>query len=244
MFRCLPEFGNCFNYMYDQKSTDGIFIFHGFPSQKNRNKDLAFELFNKTNASVFVHHYEGIGESLGRFYFKNSIPNAIRYVEHIKNEFGLQRIHFLGHSWGGFVSLNLLPKFKSQLGSVVLYSPFTQLPLDDGVDELTDTLMQEYPHLFFHREREQICAEFREMQQISTYRQDLASQNWQGPTLILQAKNDASTPADKTKMILPLLGKNVQYQELDIDHSFTEKRQNTFDLTTNFYKDINLHSQN
>ena len=48
MFRCLPDFENCFNYVFDQQSTDGIFLFHGFPSQKNRNKDLAFELFNKT----------------------------------------------------------------------------------------------------------------------------------------------------------------------------------------------------
>lgn len=240
MFRCLPDFGKCFNYTYDQESTDGIFVFHGFPSQKNRNKDLAFNLSQSTQASVFVHHYEGIGESLGQFYFESTVANASRYVEQIQKDFGLKRIHFLGHSWGGFVSLNLLPTFAPVLGSLVLYSPFTQIPEHTGIDELADILMNEYPHLFFHRTRIEVIEEFKAMQKRFTYHKELAKLQWQGPTLVLQALNDASTPEIRTKEILPFLGKNVKYLELEIDHSFTVNRQNTFNLTNQFYKEINL----
>jgi pimeloyl-ACP methyl ester carboxylesterase len=240
MFRCLPDFGQCFNYVYDQNSTDGIFIFHGFPSQKNRNKDLAAFLSENTKANIFVHHYEGIGESLGKFYFEKSVSNAAHYVEKIIKDFNLSRIHFLGHSWGGFVSLNLLPKFMNQVSSMVLYSPFTQIPEGKGIDDLADTLMKEYPHLFFHRTFNDVCLEFKSMQERVTYTQQLTRIHWQGPTLVLQALNDASTPEALTKAILPLLGPHVSYQELKIDHSFTEKRDETFQLTKNFYKNIHL----
>jgi pimeloyl-ACP methyl ester carboxylesterase len=240
MFRCLPEFGLCFNYTYDQNSSEGIFIFHGFPSQKNRNKDLAYFLFESTKANVFVHHYEGIGESLGKFYFEKSLITALRYVEHIKKKFNLKRIHFLGHSWGGFVSLNLLSHFADDLGSVVLYSPFTQIPADKGINELAENLMREYPHMFFHRTLLDVCAEFKMIQERYNYQNSLAAIQWQRPGLILQAKNDLLTPEDRTRAVLPLLGSNTQYQELAVDHSFTEKRDHTFLLTKNFYKDIQL----
>lgn len=240
MFRCLPDFGNCFNYVYEQGSTDGIFIFHGFPSQKNRNKDLAHFLFENTKASVFVHHYEGIGESRGEFYFEKSLSNAFRYVDKIKREFDLDRIHFLGHSWGGFVSLNLLPILAPELESLVLYSPFTEIPKDLGSDDLADTLMKEYPHLFFHRTREQVCEEFRFIKKKYDYHKMLARVHWNKPTLVLQAQNDKSTPEERTKEILPMLGSKLIYQELEIDHSFTEKRQNTFALTKQFYADLQI----
>ena len=240
MFRCLPEFGPCFNYMYDQNSSDGIFIFHGFPSQKNRNKDLAHFLFESTKASIFVHHYEGIGESLGKFYFEKSLSTAKRYVEHIKKEFNLKRIHFLGHSWGGFVSLNLLPHFAHDLASLVLYSPFTQIPAGKGIEELAENLMKEYPHMFFHRTHSEVCAEFKMIQQNYDYPKTLAPLQWQRPGLILQAKNDLLTPEERTRAVLPLLGHDTKYEELAIDHSFTEKRDHTFSLTGNFYKHIQL----
>lgn len=240
MFRCLPNFGNCFNYVYEQSAADGIFIFHGFPSQKNRNKDLAHFLFENTTASIFVHHYEGIGESLGQFYFEKTLSNAFRYVDKMTREFGLERIHFLGHSWGGFVSLNLLPILAADVESLVLYSPFTQIPKDVGVDELATNLMKEYPHLFFHRTFEDVCKEFRFLQQKYDYHKLLSRVHWNKPTLVLQAKNDVATPEQKTRETLPLLGSQISYHELAIDHSFTEQRSNTFTLTKDFYTKHNL----
>lgn len=240
MFRCLPEFGACFNYTYDQHSADGIFIFHGFPSQKNRNKDLAHFLFESTKASIFVHHYEGIGESLGKFYFEKSLVAAKNYVDHIKKEFKLKRIHFLGHSWGGFISLNLLSAFAHDLCSLVLYSPFTQIPTNKGIDELAANLMKEYPNMFFHRTHSNVCAEFKFLQDNYNYPDALRQLHWQRPTLILQAQNDPLTPEEKTRTVLSLLGNNTQYIELGIDHSFTEKRDQTFLLTKDFYKKIQL----
>lgn len=240
MFRYLPDFGQCFNYAYDQKSTDGIFIFHGFPSQKNRNKDLAAFLSDNTKASIFVHHYEGVGESLGKFSFTRSIETAFHYVEKIRNEFHLQRLHFLGHSWGGFVSLNLLSHFSRDLASLVLYSPFTQIPIDKGIDELAYNLMKEYPHFFFHRNHADVSTEFKIIQQRFTYMNALQEQHWQRPTLVLQAKNDLATPEAQTKAVLPLLGPHTIYNELDIDHSFTQNRDNTLSLTKQFYKNIQL----
>lgn len=240
MFRCLPEFGNCFNYVYDQNASDGLFIFHGFPSQKNRNKDLAHFLSQTTKASVFVHHYEGIGESLGKFYFEKSLTTAMTYVEHIRKKFSLKRIHFLGHSWGGFVSLNLLPIFITELGSLVLFSPFTQIPDGKGIDELAENLMKDYPHMFFHRTHSDVSAEFKSIQNNLPYVPSLSKLRWQKPTLVLQAKHDPLTPEEKTKAVLPLLGLNAHYEELSIDHSFTEKREQTFELVLNFYKRIQL----
>ncbi len=240
MFRCLPDFENCYNYTYDQNSQNGIFIFHGFPSQKNRNKDLAFNLFQNTKASVFVHHYEGIGESLGLFYFKKSVDRARRYVTQITKEFNLKKIHFVGHSWGGFISLNLLPDFSEQLQSLVLYSPFTEIPDGKGVDELADALIKEYPHLFFHRTRAEVVEEFSQMQMSHRYKESLEKIGWQKPTLILQALNDLATPEARTRAVLPLFGKALNYTELEVDHSFTQNRSRTFDLTNQFYKNIHL----
>lgn len=240
MFRCLPDFGLCFNYMYDQSSSDGIFIFHGFPSQKNRNKDLAHFLSEHTHANVFVIHHEGLGESLGKFYFERTLPTAEKFVEARTKEFGLKRLHFLGHSWGGFISLNLLPHFKNSLESLVLFSPFTQIPDNKGIAELSDSLMKEYPHFFFHRTHADVCDEFALIQKKYNYLPKLSSLQWQKPSLVLQAKNDAITPENKTQAVLPLLGSKTQYTELPIDHSFTQNREDTFALILQFYKDIQI----
>ena len=45
MYEGLPHFQKCFQYQFKGSTDEAIFIFHGFPSQKNRNKDIAFGTF-------------------------------------------------------------------------------------------------------------------------------------------------------------------------------------------------------
>ncbi|MCK6596452.1 MAG: alpha/beta fold hydrolase [Bdellovibrionaceae bacterium] len=235
MYQGLDHFKNCFQYKYTGKNDEAIFIFHGFPSQKNRNKDIAHALGTKTPYNILVHHYEGLGESLGKFNFIKSLTNAEKFVAHHLKLGNYKKIHFVGHSWGGFISLNLLRKFNKQTARLVLLSPFNQIPKNKNLNQFIDALFTEYPHCFYETNKKQILKDFQFIQDkydlVAFFKNKPISQKIK----ILQAKNDLAVPEVTTKSLLPYLGSHVTYTELELDHSFTMNRAETIKSILKFF---------
>ncbi len=235
MYEGLPHFQKCFQYQFKGSTDEAIFIFHGFPSQKNRNKDIAFALSKSTKHTVIVHHYEGIGESLGTYTFWKSVRNAEKFVAYHLRKGGYKKIHFVGHSWGGFISLNLLRKYSACVESLFLLSPFNQIPENKNLEQLVSALFKEYPHCFFHTNKSKVKKDFTRVEKkydlIKFFKKTTPKQKIQ----ILQAKKDLAVPEATTKQIAKLLGKKCNYKEIVVDHSFTEKRQQTIKAITQFF---------
>ena len=49
------------------------------------------------------------------------------------NAEGYKKIHIVGHSWGGLVTLNVLREIPSNVGQVVLLNPLTEFPKDSDI---------------------------------------------------------------------------------------------------------------
>lgn len=238
MYIGLPHFGNCFQYMYKGTSREAIFIFHGFPSQKNRNKDIAYALSKATKHTVIVHHYEGLGESLGDFTFQKSLKNAEKFVAYHLRQGNYKKIHFVGHSWGGFVSLNLLRKFSSQVKSLFLLSPFNQIPENKNLSDLVDGLFKEYPHCFFKTNKSRVKKDFERVEKEYDLQTFFRNKKISQKIKILQAKNDLAVPEKTTREIAKLLGESCQYKEIAVDHSFTEKRSQTIKMICQHHRSM------
>jgi esterase/lipase len=235
MYLGLPHFGKCFQYQFKGTSNEAIFIFHGFPSQKNRNKDIAFALSKATKHTVIVHHYEGLGESLGSYTFWKSLKNAEKFVGHHLKQGKYKKIHFVGHSWGGFISLNLLRKYPSVTKSLFLLSPFNQIPENKSLDQLVEALFKEYPHCFYQTNKAKVKKDFQQVEKKYDLKEFLKKFIPAQRIQILQAKKDLAVPESTTKQLANLLGKNCNYKEVIVDHSFTENRHRTIKAITQFF---------
>ena len=235
MYQGLDHFRNCFQYKYSGKNDEAIIILHGFPSQKNRNKDIAHALGTKTPYTVLVHHYEGLGESIGKFNFIKSLTNAEKFVAYHLKLGGYKKIHFVGHSWGGFISLNLLRKFNKQTASLMLLSPFNQIPKNKNLNHFVDALFTEYPHCFYETNKKEILKDFEFIQSKYDLMTFLKNKKLSQKIQILQAKKDLAVPEEATKSLLPYLGTQVIYNELEIDHSFTMNRTETIKSIIKFF---------
>jgi esterase/lipase len=236
MYQGLAHFGNCFQYMYKGKSKEAIFIFHGFPSQKNRNKDIAYALSKSTNHTIIVHHYQGLGESLGEFTFFESLDNAEKFIKHHLKLGKYKKIHFVGHSWGGFISLNMLRKFPIIVDKIFLLSPFNQVPENKNLTILVDALFHEYPHCFFKTTKAKVKKDFMNVEKKYDLIKFLKTYTSTQKIKILQAKNDLAVPESTTRHLSQLLGRACKYQEVKIDHSFTEQRAQTIKAICEFFK--------
>lgn len=88
------------------------------------------------NLSKFYNFYAldlpGFGESTTDFHSTNSNKTSIKFYNKCLLEFqkhlGLKKIILIGHSFGGFVSINYALKFRNRIEKLVLISPAGLMP--------------------------------------------------------------------------------------------------------------------
>ena len=105
-----------------------VFMFHGFPGSV-KNYDIAEELARK-GYRVIAPHYRGLGQSrgYGTFSFEQSINEMEQLVREFKADNPRCRITFLGHSWGGLVSISL----SDLADELILMAPLSFIPTNDS----------------------------------------------------------------------------------------------------------------
>ena len=139
-----------------------FFIFHGFPSWRTKNYDIA-EILSLEGYQVFVFHQLGLGLSKGGFEFKKSKDLVQKTLESIENRILSSKTYFIGHSWGGFMSV-LLSDYCSE--AMYLIAPLSFLPeqFNANFDEFGKWVHSidpsDYPETYTAGD---IASEFREM---------------------------------------------------------------------------------
>jgi pimeloyl-ACP methyl ester carboxylesterase len=169
-----------------------------------------------------VIHYGGLGRGKGDFGFLKSLNQCLEFVDDLKAQTQLSRIHFYGHSWGGLVALNAAVRSGEKLGDLILVSPFSFVPGSDVVKQLLLSIKksdscfpqslsiesavadvdvigkQNNPRLFVHK---------------------LQARR----TLIVQSEKDDQVPAAMNRAFAPMFKPEARYLEVDQDHSFTNR---------------------
>ncbi len=199
---------------------------HGYPSDLgDRNADLAEFVFEKTKTDCYVIHYPGLGKSKGEFSFLKSLSAVDEFCIHLKS-LGYSHIDFMGHSWGGFLAL-LSMKHWSENSNIALMSPFLFLPKGEELRNLVTAIYNETKEFLEPKTLEVVLLELIEMEEKNSRSKIISDLKTKNNTItFIQALDDVETPPKIAREFVSEVGKsNLNYIELDTDHSFFEKRE-------------------
>jgi alpha/beta superfamily hydrolase len=95
-----------------------LVYFHGYPGPhiKNPNKPLAedlFEVLNEKGFALISPHYQGLGNSIGKFGFAQTFEDAKIVLEY-SSRFNLPT-SILGYSWGGLVASSIFNEIPASI---------------------------------------------------------------------------------------------------------------------------------
>lgn len=211
----------------DVKGKEVVLFFHGFPGRTTKNEDLATK-FYQNGLSTFLYHYEGLGKSSGVFSFRRCLNYAHQLTESLFSKF--DRVHILGHSWGGFVAGNVFATLSKNRGHLMLLNPLTQIPPDHFVRSLVLAAIdnKELPDDYLgEKEKEDFLLneinELRNEDNLEASLSKVLNDGMKDNIHIFLANKDALTPPELAQQLCKNIG--VPYQKFTSDHWFRENRE-------------------
>ena len=222
--RVLNHPGYLLRFRSTQPGGHAFLLLYGFPAARGtKNLDLADQLFRHFDRDVYLLHYRGLGESPGGFRFTASIEEAEDVARHVAGANRRpRRVVLVGHSWGGLVATNVAARRPGCVAGLVLLSPF----VTPGAEEhyLVHEVRRELPSVFGAASDDEILEDWERIK--AKHLPRLVAPRLAGdlPIAILQSQVDPLTPAERTRALLPLLPGSPLYEEIALDHSFTEDR--------------------
>ncbi len=230
--RVLDYPGYLIRFRPERPSKRTILLLHGFPANKNlKNLDIAYLLHQKLEANIYIVHYQGLGESPGEFLFTRSIMESIAVIDRITSQDSERSLELIGHSWGGLVAVNALKERASRLRHVILLSPLCYADRQSPLREwLLNEVRVECPGVYGNQTQATIARDFEII--IDHHLPTLLAPTLEPsiPITIIQAKNDDTTPPERTGEFAKRLTRPPNYLELDDDHSFMQDRRRLADV--------------
>ena len=211
-------------------SNDIIFFFHGFPAVRSRqNRELAQQVSQINSVYTIVPLYSGLGFTEGEFRFSSCVNEvrdwALQLTSQKIAEGWQGRLKFVGHSWGGFLSLLLAnePLLKSRLQKIVLMSPLVHFAASAMAAMAFEIVQQDNPHLALGS-IEHLANDFAEVAKryptsrlIGNLDPGLETEYW-------QARVDRLTPPEAAELMRPKFPGQLNFEIVDQDHSFLKDR--------------------
>jgi pimeloyl-ACP methyl ester carboxylesterase len=198
-----------------------VFFLHGFPGLRSiQNRDIAQPVSELNGNTAQVLLYEGLGCAPGEFSFsrcREAVVNHFR--KHLDGNPG--QIDVVGHSWGGFLALQIAGQFPDRIRKLVLMSPLLKFFSETDACEGFKMTAEEYPVLSLG-DTAKLARDFVEVRNKFPLEPIIA--NLKIPTLFLQARVDDRTPLDVAEEYRTKFSNDLIFEILDTDHSFLEDR--------------------
>jgi esterase/lipase len=200
------------------------FFFHGFPGLKSLEMltPLAKRLAHERGVDTHVMAYPGLHDDLGAFSFAGAIQASREMVARKVSEKDYDRVHFIGHSWGGFVSLALSKSMMSSKLRLVLLAPLTRVGGRDRPERLFGSVAEIYPEKFKPETREAFARDM--LGVCDAYDFNRHAAGWlksESVKIILAKHDDAVTRAESDAFLLQYGRSPLPVEVLDDDHGFT-----------------------
>ncbi len=200
-------------------SYKAVLLLHGFPGWGNKNFDVA-ERLALVGYHCFLPHYVGLGHSSGVFTFEESLNSITRLIDNIQNRLGFSQISCVGHSWGGFVALNIADRITQKL---LWLSPLVILPEKEKLQMIIADLFAAHPV---------DCAAYSPTTLYDTFKSLAATVDY--PKVVKHLSNievriihglrDTVLPIDLSKRVATEI-EGADFLAIDDDHSFTINRR-------------------
>lgn len=219
------------------RSANACLMLHGFPAatppspQVEKNQDIAARIANSLRMDVYLNHYRGLGKSEGRFSFRRSIEDSLKLAQLLLDKHKYRSLNILGHSWGGFVAMNVAHRLNAFGGKMILLSPLNLIPPEPVLKQVLATVCEGVSIDFESGGIDGAVSELLSIAEDSNPRTIAPALNWTtGPITIIQALNDDEVSVESTRKFVNLFPHGVKYIEFDSDHKFSINREHLINL--------------
>lgn len=218
---------------YFEDFTDGspkkeaVVFIHGFPGRReDKNRDL---VTSGPGYDIFLMHHKGLGKSRDKFSFSESVESTHQFYDFIRGK-GYAKVHVVGHSWGGFVSLSMMEKLAETSSKMILLSPFLRIPSGEKLKAIAKSLHTNSHEFVGHFSQDEIEADLYALSQKHNFEHYQQRIHTVKPdVLLIQALNDDETPVETAREFMKEVPE-VKYLELDTDHAFENCRAQIKDM--------------
>ena len=215
-----------------------VLILHGLPGIRSRqNRDLAEQLNMQFGLSTRVIIYPGLGVSQGPFSFAKSVHELETQIEELQKNNPQIKIHLIGHSFGGYLSLRMLQKFPHAVQSLFLMSPLVFELSRRQLEHLGNEIRTSHPTIQFPN-IDELFPDYEKNNQLCPVENFKKPPFEQTPIYMIQAKEDQITPTITAQQFVN--GTHIQYYEILQDHSFLQDRAEILTHIKKFYRSIGL----
>jgi len=210
---------------------EAYLLFPGFPGTQGKNEDIAEAIFKKTQLETFVIHYTGLTTNPGpdeTFDFLKSVDESIQFVKSLLVQY--EKLHLVGHSWGGLIALNIFSKVftSEQRGKLILLAPFTEFPKDGSVENWLIPMATKQEHFrFSYKNPEDVRNNFFAVEKTYSPRDHLDQLKIQDEQItLIEAINDPDVSNYSTDSLYQILNRQgkIQRFHLQDDHCFIGDR--------------------
>lgn len=222
------------------ETLDVCLMLHGFPAAVfsepiyEKNHDIGLYIAQNTRMDVCLPHYKGLGKSCGSFSFIKSIADATDIGRELIDAYGYNRVHLIGHSWGGLVAMNVLRDLVDNIGKVVLLSPFTEIPDATSLERLLKVISVDVHIDFEAGTIEDAVHEFIHVRQCNSPGA-VAQLCTKNDIMIIQSKEDDEVPVQSTRRFVEKFKVKPHYIEFESDHRFMLNRAQVMQLIVDHF---------
>lgn len=220
-------------YTYKEYDKNKIIVFsHGMGSSKEAYiQEIAY--LAQHGFMVFGYDYFGTNESDGKLKgFANSLFCLNIVIEYIKEsiEFKDKEIYCVGHSWGGFATINIV-KFHKDIKGIVALAPvvsFKRLLRDGKVkrNRIVTLLLMLIEEIKFDK--------FASVDGLSSLK------DYDGKVMIIQSTNDNEIPFNTSIGLLKdNLNKDIEYAILEDRYHNPDYKKEAVEKLMKFYSEVN-----
>ena len=111
-------------YILDTSDSGTIMLIHGGPGVPDYLGELSLLLIDHgITRSVVSFDQRGVGQS--SWAISTNMNSFLEDIETIREEFGLKKLHIVGHSWGGVLARFYAQSHPERISSLLLLSPTT-----------------------------------------------------------------------------------------------------------------------
>ena len=218
---------HCFQPNHSSK--EAYLFLPSFPGTQGKNEDIAEAVSHKTCCHSYVIHYAGLGLATSKtFDFIKSVGESIQLAHLLLEKY--EKLHLVGHSWGGLISLNLFSTTltSEQRGQLILSAPFTEFPHDGSVESWLIPMATKKDFILFSDEDpEKVRDNFFSVEKIYHPRKGLSNlKPRKNQVALIEAINDPDVPNQSTDSLYQLLNHqgNALRVRLHDNHCFTNDR--------------------
>ena len=196
-----------------------VLLLHGFPAWNTKNEDIAIKLALCGHATYIIHH-KGLGESQGKFDFNTVVEETRANIKYLCKLHQCSKIHLIGHSFGGFLTLAL----KDLAASISLICPLFDIEDKESMKALFTPLFQENSTRIVQKTLEELESSLNKLAELYP-KSELKRGIDQINTFLAHGTKDDIIPLSSSIELKKSLGAKATYLEFVDDHWLRTNRR-------------------